>query len=150
MIDVFRNKNNNENNNENNTVAQSPKEELEYNIMRALRQLTDTRQHYIKIRLLGSPADTADMRSALVSLIDFVEPALEKSYNNPAKEEETEVWNKIKNIMNPTARMKFDDIEEVRIIIYRWLYNKNITKLDDREIRDTTNIWDDNAYNGYT
>lgn len=128
------------------TVAQSPKQELEYNIMKALRIHVDSRKEYLRLTLMNGIGNLSKVRSSLVSLIDLIEPALQDSFekNHPIN------WNKIQEVLNPEKELDFKEVNKTWKIINRWLYDKNLTKLDLRKQFDTTNIWEDNASNGYT
>jgi len=125
--------------NNNNTVATAPKELLNILIIEHYYYLIDAFEKYDKLEFMGADAPKEIVKSKLYALFRLQKKALEDSL----KPEDFQI---LKNIRN---KDEYIDLETAFDILNAWLYTKGLIKVDDRELYDFTDPFEENRRKGY-
>lgn len=116
------------------TVSTPPANILKILILQRRNDVIDSFENYFKFKIAGGSAPTHIIKSRLLALINEVYGSFDESNAN--------------DFINLIPKADIEELKAMFNQVNKWLYKKNVTKFDTRQVYDRTRVELENKAKG--
>lgn len=132
------------------TISQPIKQVVAITGLQYHMDVLTNQSHYLKNKFMGIDIDCSLYQSSVITLYYQFKDSIIAYYNNKSKFKDGDHEKILKCLANlEDNALDYDEINKAFNYINTFLYEKGLTKIDDKAVYDATNPFEENRARGF-